>query len=62
MARSFYTVSFIDRSGVAQVSRFFNTLHAARKWSAFILGLGNVTEVSIHRGQAGGELIERRAA
>lgn len=62
MARSYYTVSFRHIDGSSQTSRFFNTVAAARKWAAFLLTLGEIVEVSVYRGQTGGELIERRAA
>jgi hypothetical protein len=62
MARSLLTVSFLHIDGTIYVSRHFTTLAAARKWAAFIAKGGYAVEVSIHRGQAGGDLIERRAA
>jgi len=54
-----YTVTISRTDGTASTSRFFNTLHAARKWSKFLLTLGEIASVSIYRGEAGGELIER---
>jgi len=63
MARSsLYTVSFLDLNDTVQVSRFFNTLAAARKWSAFLVSTSYAKEVAIHLGPVGGALIERRAA
>jgi hypothetical protein len=62
MPRSFFTVSFTHTDGTFHVSRFFNTLGAARKWAAFIAKGGFAVETTIHRGAAGGELIERKAA
>jgi len=62
LTRSFYTVSLLRSNGTSEVSRFFNTLAAARKWAGFLLTLGEIAAVSIYRGQAGGELVERRAA
>lgn len=62
MARSFYTVSFLHRDGTAHVSRFFQTVRAARTWAARLAAASYVAEVTIYRGPAGGELVERRAA
>ena len=62
MARLPYTVSLVTLAGNSEVSRFFNTIAAARRWSKFLLSTSGVREVSIYRGEAGGELLERATA
>jgi hypothetical protein len=54
-----YTVTFQDQSQVEQISRFFETIKAARKWAKWLAGKPFVSLVSIYRGQAGEMLLER---
>lgn len=61
MTHNFYTVTFVTQAGIQQVSRFFNTVRAGRNYVKWLSGQPFVTEVSLYRGQAGGELIARRA-
>lgn len=56
-----YTVTFIHTDGSNQVSRYFETVKAARKWIKWMLQQSFVTEVSLYRGNAGEELIERNS-
>jgi hypothetical protein len=57
------TVTFINAlTGAYEVSRYFDSEKAGRKWSAWLLKQKFVKEVSIYRGPAGGDLIERMAA
>ena len=56
-----YTVSFRQLDGFSSVSRFFGTIRAARKWAAWLLTLPEISEVSVYRGECGGELIEHKA-
>jgi len=59
---TFYTVTVRHTDGEEFVSRFFNTRRAAQKWARWCLTHSYTEQVSIYRGQAGGELIERKAA
>ena len=61
MATTLYTVSFTN-NGATQVSRYFQTLRGARNWMRFCLTLSGTTDAAIHKGSAGGELIERKSA
>jgi hypothetical protein len=62
MARPLYTVSFLHRDGTWHVSRFFNTVKAARKWAKLICSAGYAQQVQIHKGPVGSELVDRWAA
>lgn len=53
-----YTVTFKDMEGQEQVSRFFETLKAARRWSKWLANKQWCKGVKIYRGQAGEQLIE----
>lgn len=57
MARPFFTVSFLHTNGAESVSRFFQTLGAARKWAKFLGSQSYVARVTVYRGPAGGEVI-----
>jgi hypothetical protein len=54
-----YTVTFQDENQTEQVSRFFETVRAARKWARWLGQQSFTRTVSLYRGQAGEELIER---
>ncbi len=56
-----YTVTFQDQNQVEQVSRFFETVKAARNWSKWLSSQSFTREVFIYRGQAGEELVEGRS-
>lgn len=60
--KTVYTVTFRHTDGRDVVSRFFSTKAAARKWLAYLCGLSYVAEVSLYRGPAGAELLDRKAA
>ena len=57
MPSSFLSVSFLHTNGAWQVSRFFNTVRAARNWARHTALASYVVEVAIHRGGPGGERI-----
>ena len=53
-----YSVSFLSSSSQTwQVSRFFSTVRAARKWSTWLAGQAAVAQTAIHRGGPGGEVV-----
>ena len=52
------TVRLVD--GTVEVSRYFETLQAGRKWMRWLLTRPGFTEVSLYRGEAGGELLLRQ--
>jgi hypothetical protein len=52
-----YSVSFLSAASSWEVSRFFSTLRAARKWASWLASQPYATKVAIHRGGVGGELI-----
>jgi hypothetical protein len=54
---SLLSVSFADANGVWSVSRYFNTIRAARRWAKWLSGHSYVREVAIHRGGQGGERV-----
>jgi hypothetical protein len=56
-----YTTAFRSTtSDTPQVSRFFKTLAAARRWAAWLNTQSYVADVLIYRGPAGGDLLEIR--
>lgn len=57
-----YTVTFQNIDCNEEVSRFFPTLQAARKWAGWLRKQTWTRQVSIYRGQAGSLLIERSAS
>ena len=57
MSANFYTVTFTSTDGNETISRFFQTLTAARKWAAFLNSTTWAKAAKIYRGQAGGELV-----
>lgn len=54
---SLLSVSFVDASGEWQLSRYFETLRAARNWAKMLSSKAYVREVAIHRGGQGGERV-----
>ena len=54
MPSSFLSVSLL-LSGTWTVSRYFNTVRAARRWARHCAAQSYVSEVAIHRGGPGGE-------
>ena len=57
-----YTVTFTDVNGNEQISRYFETIRAARTWTKWLFSQKWQRQVSIYRGQAGEMLLERKAA
>ena len=57
-----YTVTFTDGNGNEQISRFFETIRAARTWAKWLLTQKFQRQVSIYRGQAGEMLLEHPVA
>ncbi len=53
-----YSVSFLHTNATWNVSRYFTTLRASRRWVRFLLTQAYVIDVAIHRGGPGGEWIE----
>lgn len=51
------SVSFLDASGW-HLSRYFETLRAARSWARRLEKQAYVFEVAIHRGGQGGERVK----
>ena len=58
---SFYSVHFIANDGSDGV-RIFSTIRAARNYFRRSSSLAYVKSVSLYRGQAGGELLDRVTA
>lgn len=54
-----YTVTFQDVNGVERISRCFETVKAARNWFRWIQAQKFASSVSLYRGQAGEELLQR---
>lgn len=54
---SLLSVSFVDATGEWQLSRYFETLRAARNWARMLASKSYVREVAIHRGGQGGERV-----
>lgn len=54
---SFLSVSFRNVDGEWSLSRYFQTLRAARSWARWLASQGHVHEVAIHRGGQGGERV-----
>jgi hypothetical protein len=53
---SILSVSFLNaNSGNWELSRYFQTVRAARRWARWLSTQSHVTEVAVHRGGAGGE-------
>ena len=53
-----FTVTFLNsQTQTEEVSRFFQTLPEARKWTKWLEKQTWVSEARIFRGQAGGELL-----
>ncbi len=50
-------VTFRNTDGNETVSRFFDTLKAARKWAKWLSAQRHATNVRIMRGGAGGEQV-----
>ena len=58
-----YTVTFTNRfTGLVEISRYFNTKRAALNWAKWLRTQNFVTETAVFLGQAGEELVERKAA
>jgi hypothetical protein len=53
-----YTVSFLHSNGQREVSRYFQTRHAAQKWARWLLTQKWVVRTFLYRGQEGAELLE----
>lgn len=51
---TFYAVTAVYADGQEQVSRFFDTLRAARKWAKWLTGQTFTRQVRIMAGGAGG--------
>lgn len=51
---NFYTVTFVNLNGETLLSRFFDTLSAARAWRRHLLAKPYVLAASIYRGGVGG--------
>jgi hypothetical protein len=56
MPSSFLSVSLLSND-TWTVSRYFNTLRAARNWAKFLRSQSYIQEVAIHRGGPGGERV-----
>jgi len=54
---SLLSVSFVDAFGEWQLSRYFQTLRAARSWARWLSSQPYAHEVAIHRGGQGGERV-----
>ncbi len=60
---SLYTVTFVSPVGDEDISRYFETLRAARKWAAWLISRPSMAaKAKIYRGSAGSELLEERVA
>lgn len=57
-----YTVTFQNLECHEEVSRYFETVKAARKWAAWLRKQTWTRQVAIYRGQAGAMLLERVAS
>jgi hypothetical protein len=58
-----YTVTFTNiDTGLIEKSRFFNTKLAALNWAKWLRTMRFVAETAVFKGDAGEELIERKAA
>lgn len=57
-----YTVTFQNLQCNEEVSRYFETVKAARKWAGWLRKQDWTRQVSIYRGQAGEMLLERVAS
>jgi hypothetical protein len=56
-----YTVTFQDANTQREeISRFFETIRAARTWAKWLRGQSFARTVAIYRGQAGEMLLERK--
>lgn len=54
-----YTVCFYHKTtSTYEVSRFFQTIKAAKKWAKMLKYQNYIGEVQIYRGQAGSELVK----
>lgn len=54
-----FTVTFLNaQTGNEEISRFFETLKAARKWASWLRKQRWVSECRVFRGPAGGELLD----
>ena len=62
MARPLYTVSFLHSDGTQHVSRFFQTLAAARKWAKWLRTTRFAVKTFLYEGPAGANLLEERGA
>jgi hypothetical protein len=51
---NFYAVTFQDHAGIETVSRFFDTIKAARKWAKWLGQQRFANAVRIMQGGAGG--------
>jgi hypothetical protein len=47
-------VTFVDADGIAQISRIFQTIGAARRWAKWLSGFSWASNVRIMKGGAGG--------
>ena len=55
-----YTVTFQDANTQREeISQYFETIRAARKWAKWLRSQNWTCTVAIYRGQAGAMLIER---
>lgn len=57
-----YTVTFQNLQCNVEVSRYFETVKAARKWAKWLQAQTWTRQVAIYRGQAGEMLLERVAS
>ena len=55
MTHSFYTVGFFNQDNRFEVSRYFETIRAAKKWLKWLETQKFVREVCLYRGQPGEE-------
>jgi hypothetical protein len=55
-----YSVTFKNQAGEETLSRYFETVKAARKWAGWLRDQRFVSAVSLYRGQPGEELLEGR--
>ena len=57
-----FTVAFINSQNAFEVSNYFNSERKAKNWAKWLRAQKFVKETKVYRGQAGGELIEAKAA
>jgi hypothetical protein len=57
-----YSVTFQNQDGVETLSRYFETVKAARNWVKWLRKQRFVAQVSLYRGLPGEELLSREVA